>query len=220
MATHQGERYFFSGSGNDWDIKISEESISFHSDASEISRFSAPTPEPIRVADANIKNYVAYTEAGSIDVQITQGICQDSLMAYEVTVKIKRGIDSDYTEFNGCGDYILDYRLHDIWVLNSLKEKELTLENFREEFPRLEIDAKEKRFSGFGGCNQIHGQLFSEHKLLRFTNIAQTRMLCAPPNQENDFLSALRQSTHYQLKNNELILSNPDGETLRFKKVD
>ena len=54
---------------------------------------------------------------------------------------------------------------------------------------------------------------------VRFIKIAQTRMLCAPPNKENDILSALAKVTTYKIENNTLILSNPDEQLLVLTKT-
>ena len=75
-------------------------------------------------------------------------------------------------------------------------------------------------FLGFGGCNQMNGKVFYERGLLRFTNISTTRMMCAPNNKEADFLEALQNTTNYHFESRHLILSNPSGEKLVFKKVD
>lgn len=220
MKQDQTDRPFFTAEGKGWTLSISDRRIAFNSDKSGFTSFNAPSTKPIPVMDANIKNYRSQPEAGIIDVKIAQGKCTDTTSAYTVTVRIKRGIDKDFTEFQGCGDYILDYRLHDIWVLSSMYKEPVSEEQFREELPSIEINASEKSIFGFGGCNQIRGQLFTEDELLRFINIAQTRMLCAPPNKEDVFIKALKSTTQYEINNNMLILSNPDQETLRFKKAD
>lgn len=219
-SVQENDFTFFKASGEGWQLQISEDYISFSSDSLGFESFITPTTEPIRVADANIKNYRAEVESGALDVRIAQGQCNDSVMDYEVAIKIKRGIDKKFTQFNGCGTYLLDDQTRGVWGLSSLWTETVSVENFREQLPKIEITPEHKRFAGFGGCNQIHGSIFTEQNLIRFTDIAQTRMLCAPPNQEEDFLKALRSSTHYSLEDGLLILSNPDRETLRFKKIN
>jgi len=219
-SVQENEFTFFKGSGDGWRLQISEDYISFSSDSLGFESFTTPTTEPIRVADANIKNYRAEVESGALDVRIAQGACDDSLMDYKVAIKIKRGTDKEFTQFNGCGSYLLGDRTRGVWKLSSLWTEAVSVENFREQLPKIEITPEDKRFSGFGGCNQIQGSLFTEQNLIRFTDIAQTRMLCSPPNQENDFLRALQSSTHFSFEGDQLILTNPDRETLRFKKID
>ena len=106
------------------------------------------------------------------------------------------------------------------WVLFSLNGDKANVENFRERLPFINIDTKEKKFTGFGGCNQIFGQIISEKGLLSFSNIAQSKMLCAPPNKEGEFLKALQSTTNFEINNDQLILSNPDKKIMVFQKAD
>ena len=65
------------------------------------------------------------------------------------------------------------------------------------------------------------GGIFYEEDLLRFTQVASTRMACPSMDKENEFLSALQASTSYKLENNRLYLSNSSEENLLvFKKMD
>jgi heat shock protein HslJ len=73
---------------------------------------------------------------------------------------------------------------------------------------------------GYSGCNRMRGSIFWEPGLLRFTNIASTRMACRPENKEAVFLKNLESATTYRIENNRLWLSNPYGSLLIFKKVD
>jgi heat shock protein HslJ len=45
-------------------------------------------------------------------------------------------------------------------------------------------------------------------------------MTCGPKNKEDQFLKALQSSTTYEIKDNRLYLSNPDGVKVIFKKID
>ncbi len=74
--------------------------------------------------DANVKMYRSVPELGEMKIQIAQQPCSDDMSGkenkYQVTVELKRGIDKDFKTFIGCGNYITDYRLHDIWVLEDM----------------------------------------------------------------------------------------------------
>ncbi|WP_141675554.1 META domain-containing protein [Formosa haliotis] len=216
---------FFEGSGStpEWRIELTPKTIVFISETEGLERLSFPIPEPILAADANVKLYRAETEQASIKAQINMKACNDAdetSHLYSVSVDIKRHTDEDLKHFEGCGDYILDYRLHDIWALESIKDSLITAEQFSNEIPNLEINTQEKSFSGYAGCNTMRGSLFSEQSKLRFTNIITTRKMCSPTNREAEFLKALEASISYKIDNRRLYLSNPDGNTLTFKKVD
>ncbi|MCG2461857.1 META domain-containing protein [Flavobacteriaceae bacterium F89] len=215
---------YFKGVGTEpfWGVEISGEKIKFTSLSEGLETFSTPAVEPVRAADADVKRYRAHTEGGELSVQITQGDCSDGMSdknyGYKVTVQIKRGIDTDFRNFEGCGDYIADYRLHDIWVLEKLNGEMVTTSDFPREFPSLEINAKDNTFFGFSGCNQISGTIFAERELLRFS--AATTLMACQDTREVQFMTALNAVTHYSIENNRLTLSNPNGVLLVFKKVD
>jgi len=215
---------YFKGVGTEpfWGVEISGEEIKFTSMTNDFETFTAPAVEPIRAADANVKMYAAGIEEGDLKVKIVKGDCSDGMSdkkyGYRVTVQIKGRTDADFKTFEGCGDYITDYRLNDIWVLEKIGEETVTTSDFPNEFPRLEINARENTFFGFGGCNRLTGSIFSERELLRFT-AASTLMACQDT-KESQFMKALNSSVSYSIGNNRLRLSNPDGILLVFKKMD
>jgi heat shock protein HslJ len=217
--------HYFSAIGTEpfWNLEISESLIKF-SALDESLNFNAPYVEPIRAMDSNVKMYRAETESGKIEITINQGDCSDNMSekkySYKVEVIIQRGTEKEYSPLKGCGNYIFDYRLHDIWVLEEVEGKTFTKDFFLEELPFLEINSNDRTFSGFGGCNRIRGKLFQERELLRFYDIASSKMMCDPKNKEGVFIKALTSATTYEIKNNRLYLSNPDGMKLIMKKVD
>lgn len=216
---------YFKAQGNEpfWSLEISANAIQFKGIEKE-NYFNAPHVEPIQAMDANVKMYVATTEKGTIRITISQGKCTDSMSGisnnYTVTVELTIGKGAEPTIYKGCGNYSVDYRLHDIWVLETLEGKPMLATYFLGDLPMLEINSKMANFTGFGGCNKIRGSLFQERGTLRFTDILSSRMACDPNNKENQFLKSLQSSTTYEIKDNRLYLSNPDGIKVVFKKID
>lgn len=217
---------YFKASGNEpfWAIKIGKEKTVFTSLIEGKEKISFQSVEPVRAMDANIKMYKVSNSTSSAVISIQKIDCQDSMSGfispYKVTVEIKNNSDTDFIKLDGCGKYITDYRLHDIWVLEKLNGYNVFITDFQKEVPRIEIYAAENRFLGYGGCNSINGSLFYEKDVLRFINIISTLMACPPNNKEDEFIKALQSTTTYSIKNNKLTLSNPSGKLLVLKKVD
>jgi heat shock protein HslJ len=215
---------YFRASGNEPEcsLKISEKTIEFTSLKPGFESFKSVHVEPIRAMDANVKMYRVATESGSMIIQIMQQECVNTMSgeksSYSVRIEITQNNNS--TNFSGCGNYITDPRLHDIWVLEKLNGKIVNATDFIKELPNLEINSSTNNFLGFAGCNRMNGTIFFERGLLRFTNIITTRMACPGNNKESEFLKVLQSSTSYKVENNRLLLSNPSGEKLVFKKVD
>ena len=220
------EAIYFRATGNEpfWGIKISNEKLEFTSLVEGFEKMTSTYVAPAKAMDANVKMYRATTAMGEIKIQIKAQECTDSMSGqispYTVTVEIIKNKNLAPTVFNGCGHYITDVRLHDIWVLETLNNKKAAVTDFRKELPNLEINTSKNTFSGFSGCNTMAGSIFFENGLLRFTDIMATKMYCGDGNKESEFLKALQSATTYEIENNRLTLSNPSGVQLIFKKVD
>ncbi|MCK7591456.1 META domain-containing protein [Subsaxibacter sp. CAU 1640] len=214
---------YFKATGTEpfWSVTISEEMIKFKTPEDSVM---TPHTTPARAQDSNVKRYTVQTESASMTIQIRQMECTNAMSGevspYTVELELKKGSASEYSSYKGCGAYVTDYRLHDIWVLESMNGIDVGREDFGKEVPSMEIKAAENTFMGNAGCNRMSGSLFFEKGLLRFTNIATTKMLCQSPNKENEFLSTLRAMTSYTVENNRLLLTNPNNQSLVFKKVD
>ncbi|MFB9076488.1 META domain-containing protein [Flavobacterium procerum] len=225
-STEEDLKYYFKGTGNEpfWGIKIGNEEIVFTSLIQGKEKLVFPSTEAIRAMDANVKMYKVSNETSTAMITIQQLDCQDSMSGaispYSVKVEIKNNSELETKKLSGCGKYLTDYRLHDIWVLEELNGYKVFATDFQKEMPRIEINSTENRFSGYGGCNAISGSIFYEKDLLRFSKVVSTLMACPSGNKENEFTKALQSTTTYSIGNNQLILSNTSGKLAVFKKVD
>jgi len=215
---------FFKASGTEpfWGIEITEDSIKFTSPEKE-KNFALAYVKPQKAMDANIISYQAKSDKIDLKFTIQQGKCSDGMSDkvynYAVKASLKRENEKELL-LEGCGNYIIDYRLHDIWALEELEGKKINPEDFKKGVPNLEIYASEARFSGMAGCNQMGGKLFYEKELLRFTDISTTEMMCENYETEKILVKALQSTTRYELKENKLYLFNPEGTKAIFRKVD
>jgi heat shock protein HslJ len=215
---------YFRGNGNepDWSLKISEKTIEFTSLMPGFETLTGNHVEPLQAMDANVKMYRVASGAVSMIIQIMQQECVNTMSgdksAYSVRIEFVKNNESTF--ISGCGNYVTDSRLHDIWVLEQLNGEKVTLADFTKELPNLEINSSTNKFMGFAGCNRMNGAIFFERGLLRFNNVITTRMMCQPNNKENDFLKALQSTTNYKVENMRLTLTNQSGLELVFRKVD
>lgn len=216
---------YFKANGTEpfWDLTLYENRVELKTMEDTIL---TPPSEAIKAQDGNISMYRIQTEATQMDIIISQKPCTNAMSGeefpYTVTVSYKSTGGDETVVYEGCGSYVTDYRLHDIWVLESMKSATITKDDFSgKDVPNMEVNVNTNRFSGFSGCNRMTGSLFFENGLLRFTQIAGTRMACPSMEKESEFLTALRASTTYKVENNRLYLSNPNEENLLvFKKID
>ena len=81
--------------------------------------------------------------------------------------------------------------------------------------PSLQIDLKENRISGNGGCNNYFASI--EHcslTALSFSGIGATRMLCLSENIESAYFKALQEVVAYRIQENTLLLCDKQGEEI------
>ncbi|MGA9638899.1 META domain-containing protein [Flavobacterium sp.] len=204
-----------------WNISIAEDKIVFKTIGDSIV---LPHVEPILAMDANVKMYRVKTATDQFNIQIVQQNCTNEMSGhkspYTVSIEYKKNTATQFEKINGCGHYITDYRLHDIWVLEELNGKKIKKEDFSKSLPLIEIYASTNKFSGFSGCNQMNGTLFCENKKLRFMNVVTTEKMCEISNKEPEFITTLQSVNAYTIENNRLILSNTAGKQIKFKKID
>ncbi|MGQ3677012.1 META domain-containing protein [Tenacibaculum discolor] len=207
-----------------WNLTISDNMIKLKT-LHDSDSIIIPHTEPIYAQDSNVKMYNLQTELAEVRIQINQMECINAMSGksfpYSVTINYKKEKDTDYTTLEGCGQYITNYRLHDIWALEELNGTKVSKEDFGKELPYIEINTVKNTFMGTSGCNRVTGKLFSERERIRFTNIASTEMLCLKGGKkEQEFTKALASTISYKIANNRLTLLNPDKTLLVFKKVD
>ena len=219
-------KYYFTATGNEpfWGLKMGIEGIEFTSLITGKEKFIFPASEAIKAMDANVKMYKVVNETATATISIQHMECQNSMSGaispYKVSIEIKNNTELTFTKLEGCGHYNTDYRLHDIWVLEELNGFKVFVTDFQKELPRIEINAAENKFMGYGGCNAISGSIFYEKEVLRFSKVISTMMACAPGNKEDQVIKALQNTTTYSIENLRLTLSNPSGKLLVFRKVD
>ncbi len=85
--------------------------------------------------------------------------------------------------------------------------------------PYLEINASKKSAYGFGGCNRFFGSYEGgKTQALTFREIGATRMACREGlNQEQALLTALGQTTRYEIRGSKLLLYADGAVVARFQ---
>lgn len=84
--------------------------------------------------------------------------------------------------------------------------------------PYLNINVRDKTFSGNSGCNSISGKFIVKESYIEFDkNILSTKMGCAGQS-ENSFLSALLKVNKYTVLKEDLELSQGEIVLMKFKR--
>lgn len=220
----------FKATGNEpfWAVFIdfdNDKRIQFSTISQEEFELDLPLSEPQPMSQDKRMVYHSVSGKDEIFVEILKKPCDDTMadnsFGYTVIVRAKNAGMSEFFEASGCGEYLGDYRLNDIWALVSIDDKPIELVEGAE-VPNLEINLAQQQVMGFTGCNRFHGGISFEPGHLQIgEHLAATKKLCVHvADLERAYLAALSdKSFKYTLGNNQLLLKS-EGTKLLFKKVD
>jgi len=209
-----------------WNVRIDAEK-GIHFDALGYD-FIVETGVPIfiPIMDAAGFNYTGESERYSVQVQILKGNCSDGMSEnvypYSVKVAISDKVNSEKYDFIGCGSYTSDYRLNDVWVLETLKGKEINKDMYLNNRPYLEFNLAENRIGGSAGCNRLFGKIeVMNSKIVFGNNIGLTMMACPDMSLEREFIETITTKTlDYKIDVGRLYFYENGIEVLKFKKAD
>jgi heat shock protein HslJ/uncharacterized membrane protein len=220
----QGTDFIASGTEPFWSLEIDFDKTMHFKTVSGLD-IKTPAATGVKAMDAKVTRYASDTENGSLIVQIMKRECVNNMSgersAYSVTVDAKNNIDKELKKYEGCGQYLYDYRINDIWVLESINNKKLTATDFIKGLPQLEINIAQQKVFGHTGCNNISGAIELQGKKIRFGYLASTRMACPNPEFENKYLNSFSDHTiPYFIEPGKLHLEISTDSTFIYRKID
>jgi heat shock protein HslJ/uncharacterized membrane protein len=179
-----------------------------------------------RTADADVVRYHAAAKSGTLTVEVLAGDCPDpttdAVLTHRVRVALEGpGVD-DERRYEGCGRYVVDPRLQDIWVLRAIHGEEVDRSALPRGAPAFELHIADGRVLGHGGCNDFTASFSVERNRIAFGPAAMTRKACPTGmDLESWFSEALFGRPHtFELGNLGLVLTDRQGRTLVFAKAD
>lgn len=217
----------FTARGNEpfWSVDIDfDKGVTFIS-MTDIPELAAPVTEVIEELNGDVVRYHGVTQTGEIIVTISKEACFDNMsgekFSHTVIVRAKKSPDDDLSEFTGCGKYLMDISLNDIWVMQEMTGIVLKKEDLNKGLPLFEFHLRDNFFSGHAGCNQMTGAIKVEGNKIKFGPIASTKMACPDMIVEQAVGNALSGKTvTYSIENLKLTLIAENGVKMIFKKVD
>lgn len=216
----------FYATGNEpfWNLDIDfEKNIRFTT--LEGVQFNAPERQSSKAANANIIRYRAVTESGELIVQIFDRPCNDTMadkkFENEVRVEFKTASENEFKTLTGCGDYVPDFRLHDIYVIREVDGIHVKSQDFGKNAPNLEINANEKYVLGHDGCNSFRGSVKFKPGSVVFGPLASTLMACIN-NQEISYKigKALNGELQYKFEDMRLTFYQQNKKVMVLQKAD
>ncbi|NOQ92367.1 MAG: META domain-containing protein, partial [Flavobacteriaceae bacterium] len=177
----KGIDFYAVGNEPFWSLDMDFEKVIYFKNLDGIE-FNVPAVKPDMAMDTYVTRYRSVTESGEIIIQLNQTECTDSMSGqkfdYSVSIDLKTGEETDFTTYKGCGNYIPDYRLHDIWAIVEVDGIKINPTDFKKNAPRIEINLTKKNVFGTDGCNTFRGSIKVEKNSIYFGNLASTMMAC------------------------------------------
>ncbi len=218
-----GVDFYARGNEPFWTLEIDFEKSMAFATMDDI-KLTAPAVEGIKAQDSDVTLYRTKNDKGELIVTVVKDNCQDDMsgekFTYKVQIQVKNTGDANFKTFEGCGKFLSDMRLHDIWVMDEMTGFTLKKEKLQKGMPQFEFNLTENRFSGHAGCNQINGGITVVGNKITFGDLVGTLMSCPNMKIEKAVISALNQKTvTYSI--DKLKLTLVSGKTkMVFRKVD
>jgi len=167
--------------------------------------------------DAEI--YLMKTDLGTVEIKLLNSSCSSVEGGEQFNKKTEVNIQNKH--YSGCGKYLFDHRLNDIWVLESVNNKIVSASDFAKGLPRMEFNLQTNKMSGSDGCNNIIASIEMKGNRIKFSPFAGTKMACTNNTVEKIFNELLSNKlVDYYLENNKLVLYLGDDSKLNFKRKE
>jgi len=159
--------------------------------------------------------YRVSTGDSSLDILISQKGCTNSETDnLKKSVQVKLG-NSLYT---GCGQYLYNNQLNDVWELQSINNQPLNKNDFNKTQPYLYIQLEKQQIEGFDGCGKIKGNIMVKGSRIKISGMQNTEP-CNSTRIRNIFSTLLNNKlVDYRLTKNMLQLYLEDDSKLEFTR--
>lgn len=219
----EGVDFFARGNEPNWTLELDLEK-NFVFTLMDEWKISTPAVEGIKAQDHDVTLYRAKVESGELIITIIRDNCEDNMSGekfpFKVRVEAKRSTDEKYHTFEGCGKYLADLRVYDIWVMEEMTGINFKKEKLQKGMPQFEFQLSDMRFAGHAGCNNFSGGIVVAGNKITFGALVGTLMSCPNMKVEKAVIEALNQKTvTYSIDKMKLTLVS--GKTkMVLKKVD
>lgn len=226
LAQHQkGVDFYAMGEDASWTLALDFDN-EFHFTTSTGISYTAAAVEPAIAADFPVKRYRTVTDKGELIVEISFTECTNgfygSKQTYKVSVNYKTTSAKNDIDFKGCGTYIPDFRLHNIWAIIEVDGLKINPSTYKNNAPILEINSLKQTVLGADGCNTLRGIVYNQYNQLYFNKIMGTRMACDDAQQISSKINDVfnTKGLTYALINNLLIITKNNQKLMVLKHID
>ena len=222
-ASH-GIDFYASGNEPFWSLNMDFENVFEFKNIEGLS-IIVPAEEGVKAMDADVTRFRSVNDKYELIVQIGRQDCSDTMsdnkFEFMVLIDYKEIEGKNYKKLSGCGNYVPDYRLQNIWAVEALENKKLNDIEFMKGQPIIEINLVKNRISGNDGCNNIMGGIRYEKGYIIIGNLAGTMMACPNLEISNKIAQSLsNKKLAYKFKDGKLYFIYRDKIIMTLKNLD
>jgi heat shock protein HslJ len=205
----------FFATGNNpvsWILELDFESRFTFMPSGSQQLITVPSPAT-RQTNPGADLYLSQTDSGTMKVLVYDEPCSNE-KSQQVTVTI----NNKY--YTGCGKYLYDYRLNDVWVLQYIDNMEPEQQDYKK-LPRLQFDLSKKTMTGYDGCGSINSAITVNGNHIKFAAFANSKQSCSENKTTKLFTTMLSNHTvDYKIDNGRLFIYLINDSKLTFTKAE
>lgn len=210
----------FNAIGNEpgWNVKVSESQITYRSMNME-DKLVFTDLKMDRIMDVAGLAYFGMNDKGqTIRIQILKEKCSDTMSDkdWPFSVLVNLVSDGKAEDMRGCGEYILDPRLNEKWILKELGGSAVIAKN-AEKKPMILFNTEKQIVQANMGCNGIGGAYELMENTIYFDDrFMSTQMYCEDVMElEGQFTELfMGKSLKYHFESDVLIFTNFNNEVV------
>ncbi len=212
----EGVNFFATGNEPFWslDLTFGER---FIFETAEGLVINTPPVEAIRAMDADVRLYKLKTDSAMMDITLSRNECMDSMNGqqrdFTVRIRYQTNPEQEFTEVSGCGNFIPNPGLHNIWALDSINS---TGKSSFSRTPYMEVNITQKQLLVYDGCKEFSTGFYidKDNKLVTRRVEIQAEE-CKDPGNAEMLRSHLSSSQlQYSFENNRLVLISRNGKSV------
>jgi heat shock protein HslJ len=163
--------------------------------------------------------YNIRTDMGELQVILYATTCDNDQPNGQVNKKVE--VLFNDKKYTGCGNYLFNHQLHDVWILETIDNMQQLASTFEKGLPRLEFNLLTNKMSGTDGCNNISSGIEIKGSYIKFSSFTTTKMACSNNKVGQIFSTLLSDKlVNYYMSNGKLVLYLYDDSKIIFKRKE
>lgn len=188
-----------------WELQISK--------TGKLSFLSSDSAKPLSSVISNQKQMMLFPDtmrmilptSPRLNILLSKKNCLLAGQPADYTVAITE--DETGNTYTGCGFFLSDHRLNDIWVLESVNNKPYRKRKGTKNTITMQIHSASGRIYGSSYCNSYHADIDIRHSSMIIGPVVSTKIHCSDTATEQYFFKLLSGKQYtYSIKREKLYL--------------